>query len=687
MSEVITEHQTRQQVGARALELASENAGRSQGEADKSYKLAWKKYTTWVDAMRRKGEITVGDRYLTQANIDLYFTTVVVILKVNPNGARRIVSALQWYSNRQIYSIGEEKFKLECPLIVDALQDHQRVWLEAQNNAVVDPHANLPTNMLSDDEVCYALKTSLSTKIWMDMLPCWTTCEQALTRTDSFRKFKICDLVVDGTHGPKETGPDSQMLSVILRKLIHKERAHRIRVVGTWRHKNFLRCSTGMIALSLFVRLYDDVDLHFYKSTEVNDVPPWQKRRLIDGFETDKKVNDAYSSLLQQCGLRWFKVTHLRTLGCERASRRGCSDNVIGTMSKHVTKKIARYETELHPKILLVQAGLLKRDTYFVPRTHLRLPDGFSGDELVQTLFPKIRVWREQQADPVLGDHPHPKCAAHVFLWEVLPFLATVLFQDGIYWLRDFPHHEATVLLATLLPSWYPEWARHALSQVEEEGRNRQTAQVAVMNAATQASFDLLRQEQRIAHEAFLKEIRGVADQLFHAQAHQFSVEAPSIVPQYHVPAPNVVPLLLPTPQLQLEPPQLPPTVHLPPPMDAVRTVPPMPGRLPKTMVEFLRQHQTFGLADLADADKHHWPDNIRMAYSWRSYLYEKMLKLARRLHTQGDLFTVKLPEAARRFDQRRQGLTVPQYIESLKKLDTTVRKRKTRQVSQLDLE
>jgi len=70
MSEVITEHQTQQQVGARALELASENAGRSQGEADKSYKLAWKKYTTWVDAMRRKGEITVGDRYLTRANVD-----------------------------------------------------------------------------------------------------------------------------------------------------------------------------------------------------------------------------------------------------------------------------------------------------------------------------------------------------------------------------------------------------------------------------------------------------------------------------------------------------------------------------------------------------------------------------------------------------------------------------------------
>ena len=45
------------------------------------------------------------------------------------------------------------------------------------------------------------------------------------------------------------------------------------------------------------------------------------------------------------------------------------------------------------------------------------------------------------------------------------------------------------------------------------------------------------------------------------------------------------------------------------------------------------------------------------------------------RLHGDGDLDTVKLPEVARRFELRRQGKTIPQYMESLK--EGTVMKRK----------
>ena len=85
---------------------------------------------------------------------------------------------------------------------------------------------------------------------WKDICPCWTICEQALTRTDSFRKFKICDLVIaDTKYGPTTTvaaGPD-KMLALILR--------------GPQKDQATLTMSTVVQECSLLVSLLDSVVL------------------------------------------------------------------------------------------------------------------------------------------------------------------------------------------------------------------------------------------------------------------------------------------------------------------------------------------------------------------------------------------------------------------------------------------
>jgi hypothetical protein len=78
---------------------------------------------------------------------------------------------------------------------------------------------------------------------------------------------------------------------------------------------------------------------------------------------------------------------------------------------------------------------------------------------LVSLFWPRIHHWHESQADTLLGDNPNPKYATHNFLWDVLPFLAHVIFQDGIFWIQEFLNHKASCLLLHVLPDWYPSWA------------------------------------------------------------------------------------------------------------------------------------------------------------------------------------------------------------------------------------
>ena len=42
-------------------------------QADKNYKYSWSHFTTFVSLKRSSNELDMGDKYLTRANVDLFF--------------------------------------------------------------------------------------------------------------------------------------------------------------------------------------------------------------------------------------------------------------------------------------------------------------------------------------------------------------------------------------------------------------------------------------------------------------------------------------------------------------------------------------------------------------------------------------------------------------------------------------
>ena len=95
-----------------------------------------------------------------------------------------------------------------------------------------------------------------------------------------------------------------------------------------------------MLAMNLFVRLYADAEINFFGARVGEETPMWWDRPLIVEWSGDSSAYDAFETLLDNAGLEWAKVTHLRKLGIEQASALGgLASNQTSTMSKHKTEK------------------------------------------------------------------------------------------------------------------------------------------------------------------------------------------------------------------------------------------------------------------------------------------------------------------------------------------------------------
>ena len=161
---------------------------------------------------------------------------------------------------------GTKMFTVDSVTVRKDLEVHKRLYKERILRQVEDPHANLPTDVLSDDDCMKALQVAALMRNWKDMMLCWATCEQTFLRNDSMRKLHLRHLKCNHTHAPsclKDSNygagygfADGFMMSFILDQFVHKTRDKKKRVVGAWRHKDFLRCSIGNLATKLFVRLF-----------------------------------------------------------------------------------------------------------------------------------------------------------------------------------------------------------------------------------------------------------------------------------------------------------------------------------------------------------------------------------------------------------------------------------------------
>ena len=298
------------EVARRIRETSAGNAQvvQENSKPDTTYEREWKRFKTFVDTGRAEKKLLPGDKYLTRQNVDLYFGLVVSKYAVVPDSARRVVSSLQWISNTYEHTL--DKFEVESPEVLLALKAQMQHYGNKIAALIADPHANLPTDVLSDEDYDRAYDTILKRINWEDLHLSWTTCDQTCVRFGSFAKFKLADIRLDRAHGPpKDTGPGKkQMVSIILRpRGVHKDRYKNTKVVGSWRHKKVYRCSTGAIAMSLMVRFRNDPNLlsmNFYKNA--NGTVDWWKIPFRMRWNGKGKTADAaYRSVLNEADISW----------------------------------------------------------------------------------------------------------------------------------------------------------------------------------------------------------------------------------------------------------------------------------------------------------------------------------------------------------------------------------------------
>jgi len=174
---------TAESVADRARQHIVENNAVHEVKFDKSYIGEWKRYQKWAQAQQQLNLIPPSEKVLTRENVDLYFSSEVVKRKIQPTGARRIVSALQKAANEIEYNDGVQSFRIEDgPPVKRSLMQHERAWMEMRSKTVVDPHANLPTDVLTPEDSLKCLSVIKASQNWRDLSLSWTMCEISLTQ-------------------------------------------------------------------------------------------------------------------------------------------------------------------------------------------------------------------------------------------------------------------------------------------------------------------------------------------------------------------------------------------------------------------------------------------------------------------------------------------------------------------------
>ena len=657
---------------------------------DKSYVREYKNFKRFVDEERARdgGSLPQDDKYITRDAVDLYFVEVVAYREqVMPETARRVVPSLQFFADSEEYADCMDTFEIESGTVTKALKaQSQRYFTWIAEQELLDPHSNLPTNVIATEEhvkVLHEIHYN-SHSNWQDLCLSWTLCTSTFIRNDSARKLSLQDLVLDRGHGPALQGPHTRMLAWILRQGRHKVKKDKTRIVGAWRHKNYRQCCVGAQGMVLFDRLHHARDVNFYKNSD--GIYPWRKVKLIQKWKDQKAAEKAYNRVLSAVRVSWAKVTHLRKAGMEQGSVEGeLTTEELATMSKHDTKKIFRYATELYKPLLKVMSGHLRSDEYFVPRTLLEIPEQW-GD-IMELIFPLARVWRFQHHSP-MGDKSE---AAYNFLYEVLPFLALVVIQDGAFWIHDYPDHPYTRKLLSAMPADYERWACDARKLTAEKLQNREQSQVSNLNQAAQASYTQL--DSRVGQveagvgrvDTRVGRVEKQMSQMIENQNVIIGLLAnqQATIPTSHVAAspsarqPATFSFAAPVPQY--------PQTNVNNALRNTPKVPAIPVNLPESMMQLLNDHEKYYFLTKykSPSTRRHWPPALKNAYSRRQYLYDTLVRRAERIRCQRTLESQKL-EAAQRMDDEMKKYNIAntsQYYTFLKKNDPSTKRRKPKQV------
>jgi hypothetical protein len=228
---------------------------------DPTYTTAYRALKKFVDQQRIEGRLENGEHYITRDNIDLFFMDVVAKkINVQPEQCRRYKSGLQWYSDNREHIV--EKFNLDSPAVTSALATQKANCTANQKtekcHSLGDPLGRLSTNVIKPSETVRGMTYAINNIAnWSSLGLMWTWGISTYIRNDSMLEIKYEDLMCDSTHGPEGEGIIQKMIALVLRKgHLHKDRFKRDRIVGTWRHKEYLSCPICYLAMGTMMRFF-----------------------------------------------------------------------------------------------------------------------------------------------------------------------------------------------------------------------------------------------------------------------------------------------------------------------------------------------------------------------------------------------------------------------------------------------
>jgi hypothetical protein len=633
----------------------------------------WKAYKLWVDESAEQTTSNEG-KYLLRDNVDRFFLTEVVKKTIVPKSARRFAAALQFFADNYEYPPPQEQFVVRSPAVKTALNVQQGNYQQKRLQIFTSAHNHLPTNNLTPTEEATIIKCGMQIKAWKDFCVAFNTCTQTMIRGDGIRGTRLCDLHLDEVHGPGTYLSDKlPMVALIQQDYTGKKKEERKRMMGMWRHVEWYKDGTGMIAASLACRLHNDTDLHF-QHTE--GLPDWYKYKLVswESYDAHHKV---YRRVYKATNISWGKVTHLRKQGIDKAKQGGATREDISQQTGHGKESIdISYLPELPPDVMHIAAGFSLRQgesMYLLCRVFIRTDDpefplveadpNISDAGLARKLFLHYPRWLTEHESGLKWD-----CGTN-FLHKLLPFLARVLVQDGVYWVAMYPMHEVSRLLISVFGERYLEWAdrqREAVRHVEEDAKNKQ---IQALDAGAQAAFSSLKNDvvqipqyfQRM--EAEVRKLREAVEtntQL--QQQHHTLAMSHSIGIRQNRPTSGATRERM---------------VELCPPRSLV---PYFPRDLPVTMQKLLEEHLQYKLEEYRGVSKKNWGAALAMAYSRRSYLFRLIVVKAGMLRSGNDM-AFKLQEAARQLDEERGTMSVYTFYEAKKASDAKRQKRKVNPV------
>lgn len=319
-------------------------------------------------------------------------------------------------------------------------------------------------------------------------------------------------------------------------------------------------------------------------------------------------------------------------------------------------------------------------------------------------LFPRRNIWLEDfERSPVLD------LATKNFLTVLLPHLAKVITQDGIYWISHFPDHDISRLLLLVFGPTYVDWAAEKRLWVRSSESAVQERQIDRLNAGSQAALasvhTLVAQSGGISarietkldvmgevvatQQNTLKDIvmmqRLIVTTLnarnrreYRHPPNQLHSDDTASSRSAHSNVSNALPMPERSLGLQYHNDDVPSyfgstrerMIELAPPLGQ----PAIPMGMPLTIQNLVIEHLELKLDHYKLENKKNWPHSLSMRFSRRCYLMKEVKRRAGLVRC-GD-YASNLQEAARIMDVERQCMSVTKFHAHLKAVDPCSHKR-----------